>query len=140
MLQTGIKGKQTIVVTPAQTAAYYGSGALEVFATPAMVALLEETAWRSVQPYLEEGQATVGTRVDIRHLAATPLGGKVTCESELVEIDRRRLVFRVTARDDAGVVGEGTHERFIVDVEKFQAKARTRIQSQYEIHETSKFS
>ena len=92
-----------------------------------MVALLEETAWRSVQPYLEEGQATVGTRVDIRHLAATPLGGKVTCESELVEIDRRRLVFRVTARDDAGVVGEGTHERFVIDIEKFQAKARTRI-------------
>ena len=126
MLQPGIKGKQTIVVTPAQTAAYYGSGALEVFATPAMVALLEETAWRSVQPYLEEGQATVGTRVDVRHLAATPLGGKVTCESELVEIDRRRLVFKVDVFDEKTKVGEGTHERFIVDVEKFQAKANAK--------------
>ena len=126
MLQTGIKGKQTIVVTPAQTAAYYGSGALEVFATPAMVALLEETAWRSVQPYLEEGQATVGTRVDIRHLAATPLGGKVTCESELVEIDRRRLVFRVDVFDERTKVGEGTHERFIIQSEKFLAAAKAK--------------
>ena len=126
MLQTGIKGKQTIVVTPAQTAAYYGSGALEVFATPAMVALLEETAWRSVQPYLEEGQATVGTRVDIRHLAATPLGGKVTCESELVEIDRRRLVFKVEVFDEKTKVGEGTHERFVIQSEKFLAAAKAK--------------
>ena len=126
MLQTGIKGKQTIVVTPAQTAAYYGSGALEVFATPAMVALLEETAWRSVQPYLEEGQATVGTRVDIRHLAATPLGGKVTCESELVEIDRRRLVFKVDVFDEKTKVGEGTHERFVIQSEKFLAAAKAK--------------
>ena len=126
MLQLGIKGKQTIVVTPAQTAAYYGSGALEVFATPAMVALLEETAWRSVQPYLEEGQATVGTRVDIRHLAATPLGGKVTCESELVEIDRRRLVFKVDVFDEKTKVGEGTHERFIIQSEKFLAAAKAK--------------
>ena len=126
MLQLGIKGKQTIVVTPAQTAAYYGSGALEVFATPAMVALLEETAWRSVQPYLEEGQATVGTRVDIRHLAATPLGGKVTCESELVEIDRRRLVFKVTVTDEKTKVGEGSHERFVIQSEKFLAAAKAK--------------
>ena len=126
MLQTGIKGKQTIVVTPAQTAAYYGSGALEVFATPAMVALLEETAWRSVQPYLEEGQATVGTRVDVRHLAATPLGGKVTCESELVEIDRRRLVFKVNVFDEKTKVGEGIHERFIIQSEKFLAAAKAK--------------
>ena len=126
MLQTGIKGKQTIVVTPAQTAAYYGSGALEVFATPAMVALLEETVWRSVQPCLEEGQATVGTRVDIRHLAATPLGGKVTCESELVEIDRRRLVFKVEVFDEKTKVGEGVHERFVIQSEKFLAAARTK--------------
>ena len=126
MLQLGIKGKQTIVVTPAQTAAYYGSGALEVFATPAMVALLEETAWRSVQPCLEEGQATVGTRVDIRHLAATPLGGKVTCESELVEVDRRRLVFKVTVTDENTKVGQGIHERFVIQSDKFLAAAKAK--------------
>ena len=126
MLQPGIKGKQTITVTHEQTAAHYGSGALEVFATPAMVALLEETAWRSVQPYLEEGQATVGTRVDIRHLAATPLGGKVTCESELVEVDRRRLVFKVEVFDEKTKVGEGIHERFVIQSDKFLAAARAK--------------
>ena len=126
MLQTGIKGKQTIVVTPAQTAAYYGSGALEVFATPAMVALLEETAWKSVQPYLEAGQGTVGTRVDVRHLAPTPLGGKVTCESELVEIDRRRLVFKVEVFDEKTKVGDGLHERFVIQNDKFLAAANAK--------------
>ncbi|MBQ4208360.1 MAG: thioesterase family protein [Clostridia bacterium] len=126
MLQTGIKGKQTIVVTPERTAAHYGSGALEVFATPAMVALLEETAWKSVQPYLEEGQGTVGTRVDVRHLAPTPLGGKVTCESELVEIDRRRLVFRVEVFDERTKVGEGIHERFVIQSDKFLVAANAK--------------
>lgn len=126
MLQTGIKGKQTIVVTPAQTAAHYGSGALEVFATPAMVALLEETAWKSVQPYLEPGQGTVGTRVDVRHLAATPLGMQVTCESELVEIDRRRLVFQVEIYDEKTKVGEGIHERFVIQSDKFLAAANAK--------------
>ena len=126
MLQLDIKGSKTITVTHEQTAAHYGSGALEVFATPAMVALLEETAWRSVQPYLEEGQATVGTRVDIRHLAATPLGGKVTCESELCEIDRRRLVFKVVVFDEKTKVGEGIHERFVIQSDKFLAAAKAK--------------
>lgn len=126
MLEPSIKGKQTVTVTHEQTAAHYGSGALEVFATPAMVALLEETAWRSVQPYLEEGQATVGTRVDIRHLAATPLGGKVTCESELVEVDRRRLVFKVEVFDENTKVGQGIHERFVIQSDKFLAAAKAK--------------
>ena len=140
MLTIGIKGQAEVLVTEDITARNVGSGTVAVLATPMMIALMEKTCLQSVKPYLEEGQDTVGTRVDVSHSAATPVGMTVRCESELVEIDRRRLVFRVTARDDAGVVGEGTHERFIVDVEKFQAKARTRIQSQYEIHETSKFS
>ena len=126
MLTPGIKGKQTVTVTHEQTAAHYGSGALEVFATPAMVALLEETAWKSVQPYLEEGQGTVGTRVDVRHLAPTPLGGKVTCESELVEIDRRRLVFQVEIYDEKTKVGEGIHERFVIQSDKFLAAANAK--------------
>ena len=124
MLQPGIKGKQTVTVTHERTAAYYGSGALEVFATPAMVALLEETAWKSVQPALSDGQGTVGTRVDVRHIAATPCGMQVTCESELVEIDRRRLVFKVEVYDETGKVGEGTHERFIIQNDKFLAAAK----------------
>jgi len=126
MLQLGIKGKQTVTVNHAQTAAFYGSGALEVFATPAMIALLEETAWKSVQPYLDAGCGTVGTRVDVRHLAATPLGMQVTCESELVEIDRRRLVFKVDVFDESGKIGEGTHERFIIQNDKFFAAANAK--------------
>ena len=126
MLQLGIKGSKTITVTHEQTAAFYGSGALEVFATPAMVALLEETAWKSVQPYLEAGQGTVGTRVDVRHLAPTPLGGKVTCESELVEIDRRRLVFKVEVFDEKTKVGDGLHERFVIQNDKFLAAANAK--------------
>ena len=101
-----------------------GSGTLDVFATPAMIALMEQTAWQSVTPYLEEGQGTVGIRLEISHDAPTPLGMEVSCESELVEIDGRRLVFEVVAKDALGtIIGKGRHERFIIDEEKFQKKA-----------------
>ena len=126
MLAIGIKGQAEVLVTEDITARNVGSGTVAVLATPMMIALMEKTCLQSVRPFLEEGQDTVGTRVDVTHSAATPVGMTVRCESELVEIDRRRLVFRVTARDDAGVVGEGMHERFIIDLAKFQAKALTR--------------
>ena len=111
------------MVTEANSAAAVGSGLLPVFATPAMVALMEQTSWKSVAPYLNEGEGTVGTSLNISHSAATPLGMKVWCESELTEVDRRRLLFHVTCYDEAGVIGEGTHERFIIGNEKFLAKA-----------------
>ena len=126
MLAIGIKGQAEVLVTEDITARNVGSGTVAVLATPMMIALMEKTCLQSVRPFLEEGQDTVGTRVDVTHSAATPVGMTVRCESELVEIDRRRLVFRVTARDDAGVVGEGMHERFIIDLAKFQATALTR--------------
>ena len=126
MLEIGIKGSGEAVVTEALTAKAMGSGELPVYATPAMAALIEETAWKSVAPALEPGQGTVGTKLDISHLAATPLGRKVRCETELVEIDRRRLVFSAAVYDEAGKIGEGTHERFIVDNGKFLAKANAR--------------
>ena len=126
MLQVGIKGSGTVTVTEALTARAMSSGELDVFATPAMVALIEQTAWRSVAPELEPGQGTVGTKLDIEHTAATPVGMAVRCETELAEIDRRRLVFRVRVSDEAGPVGEGTHERFIVDNERFLQKARAK--------------
>ena len=88
-----------------------------------MIALAEETALKSVADRLEPGQGTVGTRVDIAHLAATPLGMKVRCETELTEIDRRRLTFSVQVFDEVEKVGEGRHERFIIDNEKFLGKA-----------------
>ncbi len=123
MMKTGIKGKLERLVTEELSAKAMGSGELDVFATPAMVALIEETAWRSVAGELDEGCGTVGTKLDIAHTAATPLGMKVTCETELTAIDRRKLVFSVRVYDEAGEVGSGTHERFIVDNAKFQAKA-----------------
>lgn len=123
MLEAGIKGLQKTEVTEEKSALSMGSGTLKVFATPAMIALMEETAWKSVAPYLDEGCGTVGTALDIKHTAATPLGMTVTCESELIEADGRKLTFRLVAKDEAGVIGEGTHQRFIVQNDKFQTKA-----------------
>jgi len=122
-LHTGISGLQQQVVTAEVTADKVGSGTVKVFATPMMIALIEKTCLKSVEPFLAEGQGTVGTHIDVSHSAATPVGMTVTAESELVEIDRRRLVFRVAVRDERGPVGEGTHERFIIDIARFQQKA-----------------
>ena len=123
MLEKGIRGTQTVMVDESNTAKTMGRGTLQVFATPAMTALMEKTAWMSVSEYLEEGSGTVGTLLNVKHMAPTPVGMKVTCETELTEIDGRRLVFHVKAMDETGVIGEGEHERFIIQNEKFQAKA-----------------
>ena len=128
MLTTGIKGKLERTVTEERTAKAMGSGELPVFATPAVVALAEECAWKSVAGELEEGQGTVGTRMELSHLAATPLGMTVCCETELVEIDRRKLVFKIEAYDGVDKVAEGRHERFIVDNAKFLGKANGKLQ------------
>ena len=127
MLETGIKGTRTVTVNEDNTAKAMGSGTLDVFATPALIALMEETCWRSVANELEESCGTVGTLLEIRHTAPTPVGMKVTCESTLTEVDGRRLVFEVIARDAKGVVGEGKHERFVVQNEKFQVKANAKL-------------
>ena len=123
MIKAGIKGVQETTVTEANTALTVGSGTLRVFATPAMIALMEKTAWKSVAAFLEEGEGTVGTQLNVAHLSATPLGMAVRCESELIEVDGRRLAFKVAAYDETGLIGEGTHERCIVKNEKFQSKA-----------------
>ncbi len=123
MLRTGIKGRMERRVTGELTAKSAGSGQLDVFATPALIALLEETAWRSVAEYLEAGQGTVGTRLNVEHKAATPVGMKVWCETRLTGIDGRKLVFEATVYDEAGEIARGSHERFIVDNLRFQQKA-----------------
>lgn len=122
MIEKGILGHREEMVTPDLTADRIGSGLVQVFATPMLVALMEQTCNESVTPLLEAGQGTVGTHIDISHSAATPVGMKVWCDSELVEVDRRRLVFTVKAFDECGPIGEGRHERFIIDSAKFQAK------------------
>lgn len=127
MIKTGIKGTQEVLVTDSNTASAFESGTLEVFATPALAALMEKTAQLSVADYLDEGFTTVGTALDIQHVSATPIGMKVTCESELIEVDRKKLVFSVRAFDDCGDVGTGTHTRFIVQADKFANKSNEKL-------------
>ena len=123
MLEIGLKGEATELVTEKNIAATMKSGELAVYATPAMIALMEQAAYQSVAPELEEDQGTVGISMNVKHLASTLVGMKVTARCELTEIDRRRLVFLVEAYDETGKIGEGTHERFIIKNEEFQAKA-----------------
>ncbi len=126
-LTIGIKNSKEMIVTKELCADAWGSGGLTVYATPAMIALMEQTAWASVEPFMEEGRSTVGTRLDVAHLSASPVGAHITAESELIEIDGRRLVFKVSASDDAGPIGEGTHERFIINTEKFMARTEAKL-------------
>lgn len=106
------------------TAAVYGSGLLDVLSTPAMIALMEQTAMRAVEACLNEGEGTVGTEVNVKHLKATPVGKNVTCTATLTEVNGRRLLFHVEASDDTGKIGEGLHERFIIENDKFMAKIK----------------
>ena len=126
-IKTGIKGHMEYIVTKELTAAAVGSGLLEVYGTPYMVALMEETCHTSVGQFLEEGQGTVGISLEIKHTAATPVGMKVWCDSELVEVDGKRLVFNVKTFDEAGPIGEGVHQRFIIDNEKFLSKTNAKV-------------
>ncbi len=118
----GLHNSVTLVVEHKDTAAVYGSGALEVFATPAMIALMEKTCLESVADKIGEGNTTVGIAVNIKHLKASPVGSTIRCEAEIVDVDRRRLVFEVKCYEGETLVGEGIHERFVVDSEKFMSK------------------
>ena len=126
MVEIGIKGRQELVVSKELTAKHIGSGAVLVFATPMMISLMEKTSQMSVKPFLEAGQETVGTHVDVSHDSAVPVGRKVWCESEVIDVDRRKITFKVAVYDDNGIVGQGTHERFIIDVKKFSEKLASR--------------
>lgn len=126
-LSVGIQGEAKLKVDESNTAIAYGSGTVSVLATPALIALLENAAQNSVAPYLEEGNTTVGTMVNIKHLAATPVGLNVVATSRLTELDGRRLVFEVEARDDVEVVASGLHERFIIKVDSFMKRAANKF-------------
>ena len=122
----GSKGKAETVVTEANTAAAVGSGLVPVFATPYMIALMENAAVHAVQAGLEPGQGTVGTSLNVTHDAATPVGMKVWAEAELTALEGKKLTFAVRAFDEAGPIGGGVHERFIITVDRFLAKAEAK--------------
>jgi predicted thioesterase len=122
ILRPGLKGEKTETVTDKNTAAAWGSGGLPVYATPAMIALMEGAALSASDSLLPKGWSTVGTALNIKHLSASPAGMKVHAEAELLSLDGRALVFKVEAFDEAGKIGEGTHGRFIVENEGFLKK------------------
>jgi len=126
-LAPGLVGEARTVVDASNLASTFGSGSIDVFATPALVALMENASRLAVEALLPAGAITVGTRVDVRHLAATARGEEIRARAELMEVDGRRLVFRVEAFDPVERVGEGTHERMIVDTARLLARARAKI-------------
>ena len=122
-IEPGMTGRAESAVTERNTALAVGSGALPVFATPMMAALMEAAAVDAVSAGLEAGQGTVGTRLDITHDAATPVGMKVWAEAVVTAVDGRQICFTVTARDECGPIGSGTHERFVISNDRFLARA-----------------
>lgn len=124
----GMKGRAEAVVNEQNTAIAAGSGTLPVFATPWMCALMEKAAWTAVAPALEEGDSTVGTKLNVSHLSATPIGLKVWAESEVTLVDGKRIELKVSAYDEKGLIGEGTHERFLVTNERFLGKAARKLE------------
>ena len=121
-LEPGLAGETEEIVTEALTAAVYASGLVAGFATPAMVGLMEGAAFRATGNYLEPGQTSVGIEVNIRHLAATPVGMRVRARAELTRVEGRRLYFNVEAWDEIEKIGEGTHVRMVVEMDRFNAR------------------
>lgn len=122
-LKVGLKNSVEAVVTEEDTALKVGSGSLKVLATPKMIALMEKSAADLVEKILPEEFTSVGISLNVRHVAPTPVGMKIFAECVIKEIDERKIIFEVFAKDERGEIGRGTHERFIVDRKKFQSKA-----------------
>jgi fluoroacetyl-CoA thioesterase len=121
-IEVGTRATQERRVEPDMTADWWGNTGVMVLATPHLVGLFEGTAVLALQDHLESGQSSVGTHVDIRHLKATPVGDTVTLTAEVTNVDGRRISFKIKAEDSQGVVGEGTHERVLIDLERFLAR------------------
>ena len=122
MLEIGLKYESVVEVTYANSAKTMGSGDMDVFATPSMVALMENAAMMAVASALPEGSATVGTQINTSHIKASPIGATITASAQLTEVEGRKLTFAVKAWDEKGVIGEGVHTRFVVDRERFLSK------------------
>ena len=126
-IKVGTIGEISEKVTSLNTAETVGSGSLKVFATPTMIALMEKASCKAIEGFLEEGSTTVGTLVNVEHLSATPVGMKVTVKSTVTAVEGRKVCFDVEAFDEVGVIGRGTHERFVVFAEKFMAKTESKV-------------
>lgn len=129
MISAGQTAIATVVVTKSNIAKTMKSGALDVFATPAMCALMEEAAQAAVQPYLESGEGTVGISLSITHEAPSPLGATITAKATVSAVEGRKITFDIEASDGIGVIGRGTHERFIINNDKFMTKVASRAKS-----------
>ncbi len=121
-LTKGLSAQSTTIVTESNTAATMGSGDLAVFATPAMIALMENAAMKAVAEALPEGSTTVGTEMNATHIKASGLGAEIVATAVVAEVEGRKIVLNVGARDGESLIGEGVHTRFIVDREKFMSK------------------
>ena len=127
-IEIGLKGRAEETVRQENTAQAACSGALPVYGTPFMCALMEKAAWTSIAPYLAEGESTVGTKLNVSHDSASPIGMKVWAESEVTEVDGKRIELKVWAYDEKGLIGQGTHQRFIVTNERFLAKTARKLE------------
>lgn len=123
-LRVGLIGESIDTVTDTQTAVTMGSGALDVYATPAMIALMEAAAVSAVDPYLPQGMASVGIEVNVSHISATPIGEKVTAMAEITHIDERRIRIEVRCWDDRELIGHGQHVRYIIDLDEFNTRVQ----------------
>jgi len=127
-IHPGLAAERTTTVVDALLATHLGSGGIAVYATPAMVALMESAAVAAIDPLLPQGQASVGIALDVKHLAATPLGQQVRARAEVIAVDGRKVTFKVQAWDEKEPIGEGTHTRYLIDTARFlervQAKKR----------------
>lgn len=123
-LEPGISCETEIEVKEETLASRWGSGIVEVFSTPALIGLMENAAEKAVRPFLDEGETTVGTRVEVKHIAPTPKGMKVRASATILKVEGRRLVFKVEAWDEVERIGEGEHERFVVDRNRFMNRVQ----------------
>ena len=128
-IQPGLVGEQVTTVTEKLSARHLGSGNIDVYATPAMIVQMEAAAVAAIDPLLPDGQASVGTALNIRHLAATPLGQTVKARAEVVGIEGRQITLQVQAWDDHELIGEGTHTRVVIDTERFIDRVRSKTAS-----------
>ena len=128
MISVGDFSERRLTVTEKDTAESWGSGTLPVLATPRMILLIEQTACDALKGKIPEGDTSVGTLVDIAHVSASPVGSEVVCRTEVVEVDRARIRFKVTVTDAFGDVGTGFHERFVVHSDKFMGRANAKLQ------------